>query len=374
MLNALVDRSGVTGADVEDVVVGCVSQFGEQGANLARLAVLAAGWDPDLTGGVTLNRFCGSGQQAVNFAAMAVLSGFHDVVIGAGVESMSRVAMGADKGGLHGHNPSLNELHPLVPQGVSGDLIAAVEGFTRSDLDEFSLRSQQRAAAAQATGRFRSIVPVSDPNGNVLLDRDEHVRPGTTREGLAALPPAFAGALSQVARGDTLTFGEKASLRYPDTTVEPLHTAGSSSGIVDGAGAVLVVSSDYAKAHGLTPRAKVVATGLASVDPVIMLTAPGPATKKALKKAGLRVSDIDLFEVNEAFAAVPLKYMKDLSLDPDKVNVNGGAIALGHPIGATGAMLFSSIIDELELRDQRRGLITMCIGGGQGTATVVERV
>jgi acetyl-CoA C-acetyltransferase len=374
-LNAVADRTGIDRRDVEDVVVGCVSQAGEQGGCIARMAVLAAGWPHEATG-VVLNRFCGSGQQAVNFAAMGVLAGQQELVIGGGVESMSRQPMGSDGAGLDGHNRHLRELHPLVPQGISADLIATLEGFSREDCDRFALRSQERAALAQKEGRFeRSLIPVRDLEGKIVLDHDEHPRAGSTLEGLGKLPPSFEGMGAYVQKGDSLTFDGKAKTRYPQLSkIEHVHTAGNSSGIVDGASALLLASPDYAKAHGLKPRAKVIAMATAGDEPVIMLTAPVPATKRCLQKAGMTVGDLDLIEINEAFAAIPLKAMRDLGMDPEKVNVNGGAIALGHPLGATGAMLIGTLLDELERRDLSTGLVTMCIGGGMGTATIIERV
>jgi acetyl-CoA C-acetyltransferase len=375
VLNAALERSGVPARDVEDVVVGCVSQFGEQGGCIARMSVLAAGWPPEATG-VALNRFCGSGQQAVNFAAMGVMAGQQEVAIGGGVESMSRVPMGADKAGVDGHNRHLRELHPLVPQGISADLIASLEGFSREDCDRFAVSSQQRCAVAQEEGRFdRSLVPVRDAEGRVLLERDEHPRPGTTLESLARLEPSFAELGRYVQKGDSLSFDEKAVRRYPAIgRVDHVHHAGSSSGIVDGAAAVVVASPDYARAHGLRPRARIVAMATAGDEPLIMLTAPVPATRRCLAKAGMSMRDVDLVEINEAFAAVPLKVMRDLEIDPERANPNGGAIALGHPLGATGAMLIGTLLDELERRDLATGLVTMCIGGGMGITTILERV
>jgi acetyl-CoA C-acetyltransferase len=375
VLNAVRDRTGIDPADVEDVVVGCVSQAGEQGGCIARMSVLAAGWPNEATG-VSLNRFCGSGQQAVNFAAMGVASGMQELVIGGGVESMSRNPMGIDKAGLDGHNRHLRALHPLVPQGISADLIATLEGFSREDVDRFALRSQEGAATARKEGRFdRSLVPVTDGEGKVLLELDEHPRAGTTLEGLTQLEPSFAGMAKYVQKGDELSFDEKALSRYPQVDeVHHVHTAGNSSGIVDGAAAVLLASPEYAKSHGLRPRARLVATATAGDEPIIMLTAPGPASKRCLEKAGMTVGDIDLVEINEAFAAIPLKTQRDLGLDPDIVNVNGGAIAFGHPLGATGAMLIGTALDELERRDRTTALITMCIGGGMGIASIIERV
>jgi acetyl-CoA C-acetyltransferase len=374
-LNAVVDRTGIDNRDVEDVVVGCVSQAGEQGGCIGRMSVLAAGWPNEATG-VSLNRFCGSGQQAVNFAAMGVMSGQQDLVIGGGVESMSRNPMGTDKAGLDGHNPHLRELHPLVPQGISADLIATLEGFSREDADAFAAESQRRAEIAQKEGRFDgSLIPVKDAGGNVVLDRDEHPRPGTTAEGLGKLPLSFEQMGAYVQKGDTLSFDEKAKKVYPQIDgVNHVHHAGNSSGIVDGASAVLLASPEYAKAHGLKPRARILQTATAGDEPVIMLTAPVPATRRCLEKAGMTMGDIDLVEINEAFAAVPLKVMKDCGMDHERVNVNGGAIALGHPLGATGGMLIGTILDELERRDETTGLVTMCIGGGMGITTILERI
>ena len=374
-LAALRDRNGFDVRDVEDVVAGCVTAAGEQGACIARMSVLAAGWSHEPTG-VTLNRFCGSGQQAVNFAAMGVMAGQQDLVVGGGVESMSRCPMGADGSGLDGHNPHLTELHPLVPQGISADLIATLEGFTREDCDRFAARSQERAALAQKEGRFdRSLVPVRDRSSKIALDRDEHPRAGTTAESLAKLPLSFEGMGAYVPKGDTRSFDARAKERYPQIErVHHVHHAGNSSGIVDGASAVLLASPAYAKAHGLRPRARIVATATAGDEPVIMLTAPVPATKRCLAKAGMTMKDIDLVEINEAFAAIPLKVMRDLGMDPERVNVNGGAIALGHPLGATGGMLIGTVLDELERRDLSTGLVTMCIGGGMGITTIVERI
>jgi acetyl-CoA C-acetyltransferase len=374
-LNALVARNGFDPRDVEDVVVGTVTEVGDQGGCIARMSVLAAGWPVEATG-VSLNRFCGSGQQAVNFAAMGVMSGQQDLVIGGGVESMSRVPMGADQSGLDGHNRHLRELHPLVPQGVSGDLIATLEGFSREDCDRFAVESQRRCKRAMDAGHFaKSLVPVKDLAGNVVLDRDEYPRPETTLESLAKLEPSFAKMGVYRMKDGSLTFDEKAKKVYPQIDrVDHVHTAGNSSGIVDGAGAVLLASPDYAKARGWKPRARIVATATCGAEPVIMLTAPVPATERCLKKAKMSIADVDLVEINEAFAAVPLKVMKDLEIPHDKVNVNGGAIALGHPLGATGAMLIGTVLDELERRDLTTGLVTMCIGGGMGITSILERI
>ncbi|HSQ00072.1 MAG TPA: acetyl-CoA C-acyltransferase [Candidatus Dormibacteraeota bacterium] len=346
-MKAVVERNGVDPGRVEDVVIGCVTETGEQGSNLARSTVLAAGWPVEVPG-VTLNRFCSSGQQAVNFAAMAVKSGAQDLVLAGGVENMTRVPMGSDMGPLP---MSLMEKYDLVPQGLSAEMVAERWKFTRQELDAFSLASQQKAWKAIQDGRFaRSIVPIEvTHNGErKRFDTDEHVRPQSTLEGLMALSPSF----------------------KPDGVI----TAGNSSGIVDGAAAVLVASERAVKDLRLKPRARVVEQVIVGSEPVIMLTGPIPATQKALKRAGLTVDDIDLFEINEAFAPVPLVTMRETGMDPDKVNVNGGAIAFGHPLGATGAMLIGILIDELERRNKRYGLATMCIGIGMGIATIIERV
>ena len=375
VLNALVERNGFDPRDVEDVVAGTVSQVGEQGGCIARMAVMAAGWPVESTG-VSLNRFCGSGQQAVTFAAMGVMSGQQDLVIGGGVESMSRVALGSDQAGLDGHNRHLREIYPLVPQGVSADLIATLEKFSREDCDRFALDSQRRCKAALDNGYFKkSSIPVKDLTGNVVLDREEYPRPETTLEGLGQLEPSFAKMGAYRMKDGPLTFDEKAKQVYPQVeSLSHVHTAGNSSGIVDGAGAVLLASPDYARSRGWKPRARLVAAATCGAEPVIMLTAPVPATQRCLKKAKMTIRDIDLVEINEAFATVPLKVMRDCRMDPEKVNVNGGAIALGHPLGATGAMLIGTVLDELERRNKTTGLITMCIGGGMGIATILERI
>ncbi len=381
-LNALAERTGIATQDVEDVVLGCVSQAGEQGANIARNSLLSAGWPLEVTG-VTLNRFCGSGCQAVNFAAMGVMSGQQDAAVGGGVESMSRVPMMSDGAGIDGNNMELRKKIFQVPQGISADLIATREGFSREDLDRFALASQEKAIAAQEAGFFdRSLIEAKDPaSGEVVLTRDEHPRAGTTLEGLGQLDPVFtrlgatpASNFGAVDSGDA-TVDQVALKGYPDTAeIHHLHTAGNSSGIVDGAAAVLVTSGDYARAHGLKPRAKIRAMATLGAEPVIMLTAPAPTSQKALAKAGMTAADIDLWEINEAFAAVPLQTIRLLGIDEEKVNVNGGAIALGHPLGATGAVLIGTLIDELERRDLNTGLVTLCIGGGMGIATIIERI
>ncbi len=373
VLNGLAERTGIDRADVEDVVCGNGSHAGDHAHDVGRMALLDAGW-PITVPGVTLNRFCGSGQQAVTFAAMGVSSGHQDLVVGAGVESMSRPARnGTD--GFHANNEHLLAVHPQVPQGLSADLIATLDGVSREECDALALESQRRAGLAMAEGRFdRSLIPILNDDGSLALDREEYPRPSTTMEVLASLAPSFPKMLDLKMEQATRSMAELVDQVYPGTTLRHVHHAGNSSGVVDGAGAVLMASPDYARAHGLKPRARVVMSAVAADEPLIMLTAPGPAALKCLNKAGMTIGDIDLFEVNEAFASVVLRFFRDTGADPDKVNVNGGAIALGHPIGATGAMLIGTIIDELERRDLQTGLIAMCTGGGMGTATIVERI
>ncbi|HEY7106181.1 MAG TPA: acetyl-CoA C-acetyltransferase [Acidimicrobiia bacterium] len=374
-LRALASRVGFDPVEVDDVVAGNGIQWGDHGDCIGRLSALLAGW-PDTVPGMTLNRFCGSAQQAITFAAMGVASGAQDLVVAGGVESMSRWDLAAGSVTIDGNNPDFRAQHPTVPQGVSADLIATLEKLSRDDVDEFAVESQRRAEQAMSEGRFdRGIVPVTGHDGDVLLARDEHPRPGTSLEGLAKLRPSFADMGATVPDGGTRTFDELCVDRYPAVDhVEHVHHAGNSSGVVDGAAAAVVASDDWVRSHGVTPRARIRATASLGAEPVIMLTAPGPTSERCLHKAGMSVADIDLWEVNEAFAAVPLKTMRDLGLDPERVNVNGGAIALGHPIGATGAMLVGTLLDELERRDLTTGLVTMCTGGGMGTATVLERV
>ena len=374
VLNGLSDRLALNTADVDDVVMGCGAGSGDHSMDIARMAALDAGWSLDAPG-VTLNRFCGSGQQAVNFAAMGVLSGMQDVVVAGGVESMSRPSpMHVD--GFTANNAHLRAQFDMVPQGISADLIATIEGFSRQDCDALAAESQARAAVAIQEGRFeKSLIPIFHDDGSLALGVDEHPRPGTTMADLAKLSPSFEqmGAYKKDPNG--LSIDETALKAYPHVSaINHVHHGGNSSGVVDGAAAVLVTSPEYAKAHGLKPRARIVMTAVAGTEPVIMLTAPGPAAERVLKKAGMTFSDIDLFEVNEAFASVVLKFLKDTGVDPQKVNVNGGAMALGHPIGATGAMLIGTLIDEMERRDLSTGLVTMCTGGGMGTATIIERI
>ena len=368
LFDALRERHDLDTSQVDDVLLGCVTPVKEQGGNIARTAPLYAGWDLDLPG-AQVNRFCASGLEAVNMAAMKVRSGWEELVVAGGVESMSRIPMGSDGGAMWDDYEVMAQLS-IVPQGVSADLIATLEGFSREDVDRFALLSQLRAAAAQHGGYFRSIIPVTDGEGRVILDRDEHPRADTTLEGLAALKPAFAGL-------GEMGFDAVALRKYPQLDhIEHVHTAGNSSGIVDGAALVLVGSKEKGEAMGLRPRARVVSAALLGDEPTIMLTAPAPAARRALAKAGMAVGDIDLFEVNEAFAAVVLKFIREMGLDdwPERVNVNGGAIALGHPLGATGAMMLGTALDELERRDMATALITLCAGGGMGIATIIERV
>ncbi|MCE7009784.1 acetyl-CoA C-acetyltransferase [Kibdelosporangium philippinense] len=353
---------------VSDLILGVVSPVGDQGSVIARTAAIAAGL-PDTVAGVQVNRFCASGLEAVNQAAQKVRAGWDELVIAGGVESMSRVPMGSD-GGAWAMDPETNYETYFVPQGVGADLIATIEGFSRDDVDAYAIRSQERAAKAWAGGYFaKSVVPVKDRNGVVILDHDEHMRPDTTAEGLAKLGPSFAGI------GEMGGFDAVALQKYHWVEkINHVHHAGNSSGIVDGAALLLVGNEQVGKDLGLTPRARIVATAVTGSDPTIMLTGPTPATQKLLKTAGLGIEDIDLFELNEAFASVVLKYQKDLGIPDEKLNVNGGAIAMGHPLGATGAMITGTMVDELERREARRAVVTLCIGGGMGLATLIERV
>ncbi|WP_406079297.1 acetyl-CoA C-acetyltransferase [Micromonospora sp. NBC_00858] len=359
---------GLDPALIDDIVLGVVSPLGDQGADIAKTAALVAGL-PDTVAGVQLNRFCASGLEAVNIAAQKVRSGWEDLVLAGGVESMSRVPMGSD-GGAWALDPETNFRTGFVPQGVSADLIATLDGHDRDVVDGYALQSQARAAKAWANGYFnRSVVPVRDRNGLAVLDRDEHIRLDSTAEGLAALRPSFARI------GEKAGFDAVALQKYHwIERINHVHTAGNSSGIVDGASLVAIGSEAVGAPAGLTPRARIVATALSGADPTIMLTGPAPAARKALAKAGLGVEDLDLVEINEAFAAVVLRFVADLGLSMDIVNVNGGAIAMGHPLGATGAMILGTLVDELERRGGRYGLATLCVGGGMGIATVIERI
>lgn len=367
LLNALQARNDLDTSQVDDIVLGCVTPVGDQGADIAKTAAMVADWDVCVAG-VQLNRFCASGLEAVNMGAMKVRSGFEDLVVVGGVESMSRVPMGSD-GGAWVMDPETNIHSNFVPQGIGADLIATLEGFSRADVDAFALRSQQKAARASADGAFaRSLVPVTDQNGIVLLDHDEFIRGDSTLEGLGKLKPSFE-MMGQMG------FDATALRVYSHVErIEHVHTPGNSSGIVDGAALMLIGSEAKGKELGLKPRARIVATAVTSTDPTIMLTGPAPATRKALAKAGLSIDDIDLFEVNEAFASVVMKFMKDMGVSEGKVNVNGGSIAMGHPLGATGCAILGTLLDELEKRQLRYGLTTLCVGGGMGIATIIERI
>ena len=367
VLTELQRRNDFDTSKVDDVVMGVVSPVGEQGSVIAKVAALKAGWDFTASG-VQINRFCASGLEAVNMAAQKVRSGWEDLVVAGGVESMSRVPIGSD-GGAWAQDPETNSATSFVPQGIGADLIATLEGFSRADVDAFALESQKRAAYARTQGYFKgSVVPVKDWTDQIILDEDEFIKPHTTMEGLASLKSAFE-------QMGAMGFDAVAMTRYPQVArIHHVHHAGNSSGIVDGAAAVLIGSEAAGKAHGFTPRARIVAAALSGADPTIMLTGPMPAARKALAKAGMTIDQIDLFEVNEAFAAVPMRFMKELHLPHEKVNVNGGSIAMGHPLGATGAMILGTLIDELHRRKLRYGLATLCVGGGMGIATIVERI
>ena len=367
LLSELQMRNQLDTSQVDDIVLGCVTPVGDQGADIAKTAALVADWAISVAG-VQINRFCASGLEAVNLGAMKIASGFEDLVVVGGVESMSRVPMGSD-GGAWVLDPQTNLHTHFTPQGIGADLIATLEGFSRDDVDRYALHSQQKAARARDNGAFdRSLVTVKDQNGMLLLDHDEFIRADSTLEGLGKLKPSFQ-AIGQMGYDAT-------ALRVYSRVerIEHVHTPGNSSGIVDGAALMLVGSAQKGQELGLQPRARIIATAVTSTDPTIMLTGPAPATRKALARAGLKIQDIDLFEVNEAFASVVLKFIKDMGVDPDKVNVNGGAIALGHPLGATGCMILGTLLDELDARQLRYGLATLCVGGGMGIATIIERV
>ncbi len=367
-LAAVRDRNKLDSKEIEDVVMGCVDPVGEAGGNIARAAALVAGFG-DSVPGIQINRFCASGLDAVNFAAAQVMSGQHDLTIGGGVESMSRVGIGAS-GGAWPVDPSIAVATYFLPQGISADLIATKYGFSRDDVDAYAVESQKRAAKAWGEGRFKnSVMEVKDVNGLTILAKDEHMRPSTTMQTLAALQPSF------VQMGDMAGFDAVAVQRYPEVEyVNHVHTPGNSSGIVDGAAAVLIGSKEAGARNGLKPRARIKAFANIGSEPAIMLTGPIPVTEKVLKKAGMSVKDIDLWELNEAFASVVLRYMQALDIPHDKMNVNGGAIAMGHPLGATGAMILGTVLDELERSNKSTALITLCIGAGMGTATIIERV
>jgi acetyl-CoA C-acetyltransferase len=367
LMHALEQRNNLDTSKVEDVVLGCVTPIADQGGDIAKTAAIAAGWSDNVSG-VQINRFCASGLEAVNLAAMKVRSGWEDLVVAGGVESMSRIAMGSD-GGPWALDPETNLKAGFVPQGVGADLIATLDGYTRGDVDEFAANSQAKAANAQKEGRFdKSVIAVKDGAGVTILDKDEFIREGTTAESLQRLSPSFE-------MMGNMGFDAVALQKYPEAQkVNHVHHAGNSSGIVDGAALVLIGSEKAAKEYNLKPRAKIIATALVGTDPTIMLTGPAPAARKALEKAGLTIDDIDLFEVNEAFAAVVMRFINELNVPAEKVNVNGGAIAMGHPLGATGAMILGTLLDELERQDKKRGLATLCVGGGMGIATIIERV
>ena len=367
VLQELQRRHDLDTGEVEDVVMGCVTPSGEQGSCIAKTAALAAGWDWKVPG-FQLNRFCASGLEAVNLAAQKVRSGWEDLVVAGGIESMSRVPMGSDRGAW-ACDPQTSIDTAFIPQGISADLIATLEEFSRDEVDEFAMKSQKKAAAARESGKFRkSVVPVKDAIGDVILDADEFIKPHTTKEGLAALKLSFD-------RVGEMGYDAVAIRRYPMVErIRHVHTAGNSSGIVDGSAAVLIGTEKKGKSLGLKPRARIVAAALSGADPTIMLTGPMPAARKALEKAKMKIGQIDLFEINEAFAVVPMKFMKEMGVPEEKVNVNGGSIAMGHPLGATGAMILGTLIDELERRKLRYGLATLCVGGGMGIATIVERL
>jgi acetyl-CoA C-acetyltransferase len=367
-LAAIKDRNGLDGALVDDVVMGCVDPVGEAGGDIARVAAIMAGFGDEVPG-VQINRFCASGLDAVNFAAAEIMSGQHDMAIGGGVESMSRVGIGAS-GGAWPMDPSIALKSYFLPQGISADLIATKYGFSRADVDGYAVESQKRAAQAWDEGRFKnSVIPVKDVNGLTLLAKDEHMRPSTTMQTLAQLQPSF------VQIGEMGGFDAVAVQRYPELeAINHVHTPGNSSGIVDGAAAVLIGNRKAGQAVGLKPRARIKAFANIGSEPSIMLTGPIPVTEKVLKKAGMSKDDIDLWELNEAFASVVLRYMQALDIPHDKINVNGGAIAMGHPLGATGAMILGTVLDELERRGLATALVTLCIGVGMGTATIIERV
>jgi len=368
VLQALPERGGFDSKEIEDVILGCVEPVGEQGANVGRMAAMIASYDERVPG-VQLNRFCSSGLEAVNIAAAKVKAGDVDLVVGGGLESMSRISMGA-AGGAWSTDPELAWGSSFVPQGISADLIATKHGYSRADVDAFAVQSQRRAAEAWEGGRFdRSIVPVKDDIGVIMLDRDEHMRPGTTLQDLGELTPSFE------MMGRNFGFDAVAIQKHPEVElIHHVHHAGNSSGVVDGAAAVLVGSQEAGRRLGLQPRARIVRSATVGSEPCIMLTGPGPASRKALAKAGMQTSDIDLWEINEAFSAVCLLFMEEMGVDHSILNVNGGAIAFGHPLGATGAMLLGTVLDELERRDLNTALITLCVGAGMGTSTIIERV
>lgn len=373
VLKALAQRNHLDTAEVDDVIAGCGTQAGKQASCIARMSALDAGYD-FLAPGVSLDRFCGSGLTSVNMAAMGVMSGMQNLVVAGGVESMSHAATLPPLLFMDSGNEHLRRIVPQPHQGICGDLIATLEGITREETEQLALESQRRADVAIKEGRFdKSLVPVYQDDGRLALDHEEFPRPQTTLEGLAQLKPAFAALYERELDEQGTTYSKLVRQKFPDVKITHIHHAGNSSGVVDGAGAVVVASPEYARAHGLKPRARIKALTSIGDDPTLMLNAPVPATKKVLQMAGMSIKDIDLFEVNEAFAVVPIKYMRDLDVDPAKLNVNGGAMALGHPIGATGAIILGMLLDELERRDLATGLVTMCAAGGMAPAAIIER-
>src|SRR5690606_3352350 len=374
VLRAIADRNNLNTAEIDDVIIGCSSQYGTQGACIARMSALDAGYDVNASG-VSLDRFCGSGITSVNMAATSIMAGFEDLIVAGGVEMMSMTAANPagrhiDSGNLH-----LREIHPMSNVGLAADIIAKEEGFSRQDVDAFGVESQRRAAVAIKEGRFaKSLIPIYRDDGSLALDREEYPRPETTLESIAQLKPAFGGFMDYPVDDTGTTFRQLVEKKWPGFQFDHIHHAGNASGVVDGAGALVLPSPEYAKAHGLKPRAKIVMASNSGGSPAHILNQPGPAALKALKRAGMTINDIDLFEVNEAFAVVVLKFLKDLNVDPAKVNVNGGAIALGHPIGATGSMLIGTALDELERSSKSTALITMCAAGGMAPAVIIERI
>jgi acetyl-CoA C-acetyltransferase len=374
VLRAIADRNNLNTAEIDDVIIGCSGQYGQQGGCIARMSALDAGYDVSASG-ITVDRFCGSSISSVNMAATSIMAGFDDLIVAGGVEMMSYMAanpngMHVDSGNLH-----LRELHPMANVGLAADIIAKEEGFTRQDVDAFAVESQRRAAQAIKEGRFaNSLIPIYRDDGSLALDREEYPRPETTIESISQLKPAFGALMDYPVDATGTTFGQLIQKRWPGIQFDFIHHAGNSSGVVDGAAALVLASPDYAKAHGLKPRAKILMTANSGGSPSHILNQPGPSALKALKRAGMTVNDIDLFEVNEAFAVVVLKFMHDLKVDPARVNVNGGAIAMGHPIGATGSMLIGTALDELERSNKSTALITMCAAGGMAPTVIIERV
>jgi acetyl-CoA C-acetyltransferase len=374
VLSALAERNSLTTEEIDDVIISCSSQFKKQGACIGRMAALDAGYS-NKASGITLDRFCGGGISAVNMAAASIMSGMEDLIVAGGVEMMSYTSAEGTPNPLDAGNLDLRNAHPQTNVGIAADIIATEEGFSRKELDAFSAESQRRAAEALKSGAFsKSLIPVYHPDGTLALDTEEFPRPQTTEESLANLNPVFGNFMDLPFFDSGLTFREMVAKKWPDLKIEHVHHAGSSSGVVDGAGALVLASPEYAKAHGLKPRAKIKAMANMGHSPEYILNAPVDAARKVLKKANMTLNDIDLFEVNEAFAVVPVKFMRDLGVNHEKLNVNGGAIALGHPIGATGAMLIGTALDELERRDQSFGLVTMCAAGGMAPAVIIERM